>query len=196
MPKAPNAIWQLRSDIEGAKPEVGTIKPDVDISEVMQYIMDLFALWMNSKGIKAGSVGENDKALTGIAKMIDEMDATEDKKKQAEAFKDGESRLWDLVMHYMHPYWVSTGELNTNAQFTANAKVITTFHDIKPMFSRGQLVEELTNEVAAGFMSKRTAIKRLNPRLNDAEIDEMIKEIEADTRVSLPAIEAPSDGEE
>ena len=46
--RAPNAFLELKSDIEGNKPELGTIKPEVDIDQVMQYTMDLFSLWMNS----------------------------------------------------------------------------------------------------------------------------------------------------
>jgi hypothetical protein len=185
--RAPNAFLELKSDIEGNKPELGTIKPEVDIDQVMQYTMDLFSLWMNTKGLKAGAVGANENNASGFAKMIDQMDASEARTVQVEIFKNSEERdLWELVFNYLHPYWVATGMIDLSAQFSANAYVSVHFHDQKPMFNRGQLVEELKAEVEAGFLTKKMAIKRLNPRMSQSEIDELVAEIEGEKAITIP----------
>lgn len=187
--RAPNAFIELKSSMEGIKPEIGTVKPEVDITEVMQYTMDLFSLWMNTKGIKAGAVGQNENNASGFAKMIDQMDASEARTVQVEIFKTAEeSDLWELVFKHMHPYWVSTGMIDLNTNFSPNARVAVHFHDQKPMFDRGQLVEELKAEVEAGFLTKKGAIKRLNPRMSPTEIDELMAEIEGDNAITMPVL--------
>lgn len=179
----PSSFWRFKKDanVEG-DPEIGMLKPQVDIAEVMSLVQTELALWLNTRGIRPGSVGklEADQFASGISKLIDEMDTVEIRQKLVEVFTEIESDLWDMVMHKLHPVWVQHGLFEQKALFSAGAKVETVFSKQLPMTSRGQIVTDQKNEVDAGFTTRRRAIKTLNPSMSDDEIDDLMEEIEAE----------------
>ena len=191
---APNAFWRFKSDpTTEAKPELGQIKPQVDIQQTLSLIQAQLAFWLQSRGIRPGSVGEltSDNFSSGVSKMIDEMDSSEERQKQVKFYQDGESKLWDMVFNRMHPYWVATGQIENRAIFTPTAHVVTSFHDQLPLTRRGEVVKDLESEVQAGFTSVRRAIKKLNPEMTEESIDELI--IEMDVEKSIPFTAQESD---
>lgn len=186
---APNAFWHFKSDPTKDKtPEIGSIKPQVDIPQVMELIQAELSLWLNSRGIKPGSIGTltADNAASGIAKMLDEMDTTDERKKQVAIYTDAECEMWDLVANYMHPYWVKNQLIENRAMFTPSAEVVVRFAEQLPLLSRGDLVRDLKDEVEARFTSKHRAIKVLNPAMTDEQIDELIAEIDEELTLEIP----------
>jgi len=186
--QSPNAVWHLQSNEEGVTPSVGTIKPDADIDQVMNFIQSTLSFWLNTRGIRPGSIGTAtaDNFSSGISKMIDEMDTAEDRMKQVNYYTDAEKELWDLVMKHMHPYWTATGQIDNQAQFNPSAEVVIDFAEQLPAMQRGEIVDDLKSEVDAGFTSTRRAIQKLNPRMTDEEIDALIVEIEDEKSLSMP----------
>jgi hypothetical protein len=185
---SPLAFWHLRSpEDSNKKPEIGTIKPEADIDQTINLIVSEFSMWLNSKGIKPGSIGQInvDSVASGISKIIDEMETFEDRKKQAEVFSQWEANdLWPLIMHKMHPVWIAQG-MQTNKMFTPTAKVAVEFPEQRPMKSRAELVAEYSAEVSAGFLSRQMAIKALNPNMSDEEIAAMVTEINEPATVEI-----------
>jgi len=185
---APNAVWHLKSDNDSdKKPTIGTIKPEADIEKTISLIVTEFTMWLNSKGIKPGSIGTLtvDNAASGISKMIDEMDTMEDRQKQVLIFgKAEQADLWPLIMHKMHPVWVAQG-MKTNKLFTPTAKVKVDFPQQEALKSRGERVADLKMEVDAGFMSRKTAIEKLNHGLPEEEIQKIIEEIDEESTVTV-----------
>ena len=198
---APNAIWFLKSDMDGEQQaDVGTLKPDVDIEPVINMIGQEMALWLNTRGIRPGAIGglSAETFSSGISKMIDEADTYDDRKKQVTKFQAAEEQLWDLITHYMHPVWVKTRQLEgMTAVFSATSKINVDFPEQVPSMNRAELVSSLVDEVSAGFTTRKRAIKVLNPRMTDQEIDELIAEIEG-PEMAEPAPEPtpPMDDEE
>lgn len=191
--KNPDAFWSFKSEDAEHKPEIGVIKPQVDIAEVLNLIQSELALWLNSKGIRPGAVGQlqGDSFASGISKMIDEMDTFEDRQEQANVFKTAEKHMWDLILNYMHPVWVSNGLIENRTIFTASAEVEVDFHEQKPMISRGELVKEVKEEVSSGFLTRKDAIKRLNPEMSDEEVLIYMAEIDEEKTITVP--ELPQD---
>lgn len=195
---APNSMWMLNSQGDGEKkPQIGTIKPEVDISQVLTLIQTQFALWLNSRGIRPGSVGQltADNFASGISKMVDEMDVSEERQKQVGFFRNAEGELWDLLLKSIHPVWVKNGWIDNRAIFDPTKEVSVTFHEQLPMVSRSDLVKAQSEEVTAGFTTKKRAIKKLNPDMTDVEIDSLIAEInkekggKVEQAADAPAIE-------
>jgi hypothetical protein len=202
---APNAFWRLRSDpTTDKKPEIGTIKPQVDYDQVLRLIESEISLWLGSKGIRASTVGSLsvENAVSGISKVIDEMDTFEARQKQVAVFKNAEADFWDLLLNHLHPYWSETGLIDNNARFTPSARIETTFATQLPTQSRGTVVRDVRDEYAAGFISKKRALKKINPEMTDEEIDALLVEIEAegpreivlDPRRRLPIVTEEIDG--
>jgi hypothetical protein len=193
---APNAFWSLKSDPSSdKKPEIGTIKNDADIQETLSLIATELGLWLNSKGIRPGAVGDlsAENFISGISKIIDEADAFEARKKQASTFKRVEERgLWPLVMHYMHPVWVRQG-LGTNQLFTRESYVNVTFPAQEMLRDRGDRVADLKAEVDSGFTSQKRAVQRLNPDLSAEEIEQLMMEIDGISVIEMEGDEMEGD---
>jgi len=192
----PNAFWSFKSDPNNptARPEVGVIKPQVEIDAVLNLITAELNMWLESKGLIASTAmntnGQN--AISGFSKALDHIDASSQREKQVEIFKAIEKELWDLIMHTMHPYWVSKMQIEQSAQFSPTAQVCVEFKDPTPLMDRSQLVADLKIELEAGFISKKAAIKKLYPEMSAEEIDEFLAEIDEERTIE---VEDPEDAE-
>lgn len=179
---SPNAVWKFKTDgTENQKPELGTIKPTVDYDQALKLIESELSMWLGTKGIRPGSVGQltQDNIASGISKIIDEMDTYEARQSQVTVYTCVEEELWDLILNVLHPYWVSQGLIeNRQLWSSSKAKVKTTFAVQLPMQSRGQVVTDLKNEVAAGFITRKGAIMKLNPQMTQDQVEELMEEID------------------
>ena len=178
---APNVFWNFKSDASTDKtPSIGTIKPEVDITEVYNFAIGVLSTWMSTRSIRANGIGQADSSnlASGLAKLIDDADTTEFKTKQKGYFKEAETELWDLILHYFHPYWLSTQADILNTMFTPLASVITEFVDDIPLNNRGTLVADLKAEVDAKFTTRKKAIQTLNPYMTSSQVDEYMIEID------------------
>lgn len=186
--RSPNAFLDLKSDPASDKnPQIGSIKPQVDIDQVLGLVASEFSLWLNTRGIKPGSIGQlnRDNFASGVSKMIDEMDVSEHRQKQVTLYQNVEADFWDRLLHNYHPFWVANGMIENRQLFSPNAKVQTNFKPQVPMLRRGDLIKELESEMMAGFTTKRRAIKMLNPQMTDDEIDELIRDIEDENLIRV-----------
>lgn len=178
---SPNVIWSLKSDVNSdKKPEIGTIKPEADTEKVIQFVTTIFTMWLESKGVRIGSMGSVDggNASSGIAKIIDEIDVWEIRKKSQEWFEKDEKELWNVKLPKIHDYWIKSGmvkasevpgligdkQLNIHIEFEAP----------KPMQTRMEEIAEIKAEVDLGVMTMEQAIKRLYPKYDDAQIRETL----------------------
>jgi hypothetical protein len=185
--RSPNAFWILKSDDASKKPSVGQIKPQVDISQTLELVKSELILWLETKGIKAGAVGQ----LTGqnfasaVSKIVDEMDTVEDRKKQVVLFQAAEQQLWNLILNYMHPVWAKAGIIENKKLFNPKAEIKIEFPEQIPLITRDELVQGQKIEVEAGFTSRKRAIRRLNPSMKPSEIDELISEIDEERSITI-----------
>jgi hypothetical protein len=186
--RAPSAFWSLKSDDPEKKPTIGTVKPEVDIDQVMSLVQSELSLWLNSKGIRPGTVGSLDKDsfASGVSKIVDEMDTFEGRKKLVELMTRLETKVWNLIMHKMHPIWVAAGELEETTLFSPDAKIEVVFPEQQPLVARGQLVTDQKAELDAGFTTLKRCIAALNPRMSDDDIDALIAEIRAEKAANKP----------
>ena len=187
---APNAFWSFRSDPNSEKtPQVNVLKPEGDIDQLTRLIQNTLAMWAQTRGIKvnfAGNMNGQD-IQSGVAKLIDELDTWQDREKQTAFFIDAEQQLWNLILKDMHPVWQQAGMIDTALPaFNPNADIEVNFAEQIPLISRGDLVEDLQAEVAAGFITRRRAIKKLNPRMSDEEIDDLLAEMDEERAPMLP----------
>ena len=197
MKKAPNTFWKFKSDAKSDKtPSIGTIKPEGDIDTLLKSAMTQLSVWLNTKGIKPGSIGQAtvDNAASGIAKMIDEGDVTEIRTHQASVYRVYESQFWDLLLNHIYPFWKEQNLIDDYGTFSVGAEVNVNFKSQAPLASRGTLVKDLKEEVDAGFTTKRRAVMALNPKMSEKEIDELISEIEAEEPVQMVVADGETSG--
>jgi hypothetical protein len=189
---APNALWFLKSDDPEKEVEIGTLKPEVDYREVLNLIESELSMWLGSKGIKTGAVGNltENQAASGIAKIIDEADTFDVRQAQTVTYGKAEQAMWDMILHKMHPIWVSQGMVENRTIFSSMAEVTTRFSVIPVGTQRSQLIQEQRDEYAAGFTTRSRAIAMLNPQMTYAQIEELEREIDEERGIDLEARES------
>lgn len=178
---SPNAFWNFKSDpTSDQKPEIGVIKPTVDIQQVVQFIQAQLTFWLNSKNIRPGTIGglAAENFASGISKAIDEMDTVEARQKQVPYFMKAEKQLWTLIIKKLHPYWKSQGLIDTPLNFSSSAQIKIEFPEQLPMSDRATVLSNLKLELDMKLTTKKIAIQTLNPEFSDEEVDELLLEIE------------------
>lgn len=177
---SPNAFWSLKSTSNPGEaptsPQVGTIKPNADIDKVTEFVLNVFAFWLETKGIKVGAIGSIDggNMSSGIAKIIDELDVTEIKKIAIERFKKDEKKLWNLIKD-MHNYWVESGQIEGFPVFSEDFAVMVDFDDPEPNVSRKEKVETVDFEIKNGYLPPEEGLKQLYPDADQEEIDRRLE---------------------
>jgi len=191
---SPAVFWRFKSDPNSdKKPEIGSIKPDVDIDKVLNLASTELALWLQSLGIRPGAVGklDGDNFASGISKVIDEADILDHQSKQTEIYKAFESEFWDTVLKYVHPIWSINDQfdpLAPNTLFNMNSNVITVFTKKIPFHSRGALAKDYMVEIEGGLISRKEVMRRLNPELSEAKIEEIQQEIDEEKKQAVEAL--------
>jgi hypothetical protein len=174
---SPDVIWNLKSDTDrDVTPTVGTIKPDVDIQKVLNFIQTSLIFLLETRGIRAGSVGSIDAGNTasGISKIVDEMDTFEIRKQNIQFFKKDEQELW-AKLAIMHNEWIASGELTGLPLINLNSFFVDIdFDEPKPLESRQSMIETRQMEVDLGVLDKKTALEQLYPDLTEEQIEERL----------------------
>lgn len=192
--RAPNSVIELKSNpATQNKPEIGTIKPQVDIDQVNAHIRSLLSIWMETRNIKPGAMGSANisNVASGVAKMIDEMDTSADRKKQVPYLQNAEAQLFDLVLNYMHPVWLSSIQnFEMRVSPSKGVKVHSQFSEQRPIVDPSQAIADQSIKVEKGLTSRRRAIKELNPDWDDEQVDELLAEIALEKSVAVQEAQA------
>lgn len=175
---SPNALWSIKSDRESDKnPQLGVLTPTADTDKVLSFITTTFTLWLETKGVRVGSVGSMDASnlSSGISKIIDEMDVHELKKKSQFWFKKDEEELWNVKLPKIHNYWIKSGLLNPSMMpplmpDEQDPEIYVEFESPKPMISRMEEINQIKAELELGTLTMEQAIRKLHPELDDDEV--------------------------
>lgn len=179
---SPNSFWNMKSDRESDKnPQIGTIKPEADTEKIMNFIANIVVLWMETKGVRVGSVGSMDATsmASGISKIIDEADAYLLIKKSAMYFEEDEEELWNEKMPKIHNYWIKSGMVEAKSVPSIipdnyEMEVEVEFEKPEPIQSRAALIADIKSEIDLGTMTLEQAIRKLHPKYEDGQVNEVL----------------------
>ena len=169
---SPDSMWLLNSVAgEGKSPSLDTIKSDVDVEKVLTLINTQLGLWLDTKGIKTGSIGKAtvDNAASGISKLIDESDASAVNRKYKKIFMNAEKKLWKILPD-MHMTWISNGETDLKRGFSSQYSPSVELIDSKVMPDNKAILEEMKLEDELGIFNKEDGIRRLNPEASEDDL--------------------------
>jgi hypothetical protein len=192
---APNVFWNLKSDMD-KKPEVGVIKPEADTQKILDFVMNVFVLWLETKGIRVGSMGSitNANLASGVSKIVDEMDVYNVRKKSMDWFERDESELWNEKMPYIHNYWIKSGLVDPKLvppMVTGLVDIEIEFEDIEPMSSRKDDIANVKEELAMKTMTLRQAIEELHSEYTEEEIQGVLDDNKSPEAIALEIPEQP-----
>lgn len=179
---APNVFWNLKSDAAtDQKPEIGVLKPEVDVDKVLTLIKTELGLWMQSRNIKPGVVGDLDieGAKSGIAKIVDEMDTSEDRQKQVPYFMHAESELFELTRLFHDLMWIKDPEYKlARQQFSQGVVLKAMFSEQKPQVDTSVVITDQTNLFKIKMTTRKRFLQAIYPDANDDTIDALLEELE------------------
>ena len=180
---APNKFLNLKTDPSrrqaGGSGTVGAITPQINIPATLQSIQEKIGLWLSSRGLQTQAAAGNVTAqnyASGIAKLIDESDAISLYKEQIIFFRHIEEAVWTMIMD-IHSYWADIGSIEESRRFSDGFDPIVQFQIAQPIISEDVLVDILIKELETGLITRKGAIKRLNPEFTDREIERYMREI-------------------
>lgn len=182
----PDAIVDLGdTEIDGGTPEMGVIDPKTDIDGVLKLIEFELSAYMSTEGLKSGSVGqvEAGSASSGIAKIIDESDATEARKAQTELFRMVEPDFW-FKFAKMQDVWSKSGIVKKKETFSPDfvEKFSIKFAEIKPLESEKEKYEKMKVARELKLITKRQALKEIYPNLPSDQLDTRLEELEEELK--------------
>ena len=174
----PNSVVSLP---EGASLDV--VKAQIDIESMLSQVEAQVGMLLTTKNLSVGDITGQvsaSNAASGVAKMIDRSETTEDRMDQEAFFINGEKELWDLWAHHMLPVYVASGRMNPEyqGQFTNEFELSIEFADQKPVVSDKELIELEIMKLDNGLTTKKRALQNLLKDKSEEEIDMLIEEIE------------------
>lgn len=180
----PDTIINLGDGGDDGQPEIGTIDPSVDIEKVLQLVEFQLSGYFASIGIKTATTGSMmpGREASGFAKAMDEGDVTAERKVQTEVFKTFERRLWEKIAK-VQDYWSSAGLVDEKRKLSATfADTFSVqFGEMKHLVTQAEKLEKVrTLYKDLKLMSRKQAIKELNPEFTPDQIDQYIDELEED----------------
>lgn len=184
----PNSVISLKSDPKSPhKPEIGSIKPEIDSDKAFASIQEQLALWLQSRNIRPGATGQvsSDNMASGISKMVDEMDTTNERRKTIPFFQSAEYDLFNLIKNHMHPVYISNPSFGQKTVFTNDATLSVTFQEQAVQQTRMEQLSEVDIEIKNRLISQESAIRRINPDWNDEQVASEIKKINSQMEVEI-----------
>jgi hypothetical protein len=135
--------------------------------------------WLETRGIKSSSFGNSSEvSASGISKVIEEGDSSDEIAKQKVLFAKFEDDLWQLIKT-MHSFWIQSNLLNqTSADFSLSFKPSVKFADNKIVTDMKTTLEEIKMLNELNLISKKQSIKKLFPNMSDKQVNDYLKELE------------------
>jgi hypothetical protein len=177
----PNSVISLPADAK-----IETIKPQIDIDAMLRQIQAQLGMLLSSKGLKVGNTEGTltvENASSGVAKMIDNSESQEIREDRIAYFRCAEESMWYNFAHFILPYWVKNGMIDPSVSgvFSEGFELSIKFPDMKISLGAKEKIDNAKAKLDAGFISKRMAIKEIDPELNDEQIEKIISDIKNET---------------
>ncbi len=112
--------------------------------------------------------------------MIDEADVSAIIEENQQKYIEMEKELFDFIFHYGHDLWKSGNPEMPQGAFSPDCSIETSFAKVDVIKTRQEVIAEVKEELSSGLLSKKRAVKRLNPNWSDDEIDALLEEIKAE----------------
>ncbi len=179
----PDSFWDIKSaEGDDKSPQLGTIKPEVDVDKVLTLINTTIDLWLDSIGLKssggAGSLNPSN-AASGVSKIIDSADATNIRKQQKKFFKGTEKDLWELF-RIMNKQWITDSSIKDRKDFSKEFSPVINHGDPKVFIDPEKELKVIKEKLDNKLTSYKRAVMKANPELTEAEAKELIEEIQAE----------------
>jgi len=185
IPINPNSVVSLEFGENGQRPEIGMIKPEVDIPQMLEFVRTLVAMLLSTKNLSVTTVSADlnaDNVASGISKMLDQAETIEDRKDQQQFFIEAEKELWEKLAHNIVPVWIKQKDFPQDLKqtFSPDFELAIYFKQPAVLRTEKERVEDSAFKIDKGLSTLRIELKSLNPQLDDNEVDDLVDQIKED----------------
>ena len=178
----PNAIIHLERDADGNAPSLDAIKPTLDSDAMLRQVEALLGMLLTTKSLSIGSVSTTlttTNTASGVAKILDQAETTEEKTDQVAYFSTAEKSFWYKFAHSILPVWKKNGSIMSDfiKTFTEVFKLAISFPDQSVVASEKDRIETIALKLKNGLISQKLALKETNPEMSEEQLDELQNEI-------------------
>ncbi len=177
----PASIIELPTNEDGSQAQIGTIKPEIDSDAMLRQVEALLGMLLTTKNLSVGDVSLKleTNPTSGVAKILDKTESTEDRTDQVAFFDEAEKEIFHLIAHVLMPKWVEAGVVDTQyaLSFSEEFQLSISFPDMRPMVSDKDKVDIEVAKLKEGLTSRKEAIKAVNPELKDEQVNDLMLQI-------------------
>lgn len=193
---SPDIIWNLKSEIDGKTPSVNILRPETNAQNDLMLLKNQISTWLYTRSIKpSGALSDmgSENFSSGLALLISEMDTTEYRKELTTLFKEMEENEFWKKLGAIHNYAYQSGLIDATKRFSEDVQVIIDFPEVKVIEDRATTIANIKAEIDLGILSRKDAMKRLYPKMNEEEIEERLENVseEKNDNASEEATEVP-----
>lgn len=178
IPFSPNTVVSMEFGPQGERPEIGTVKPNVDIDKTITLITNLISMLLSTKNLKADTISSTvtvQNFQSGIAKMLDSAVSVEDRRDQQAYFLNAEKDLWNKIAYHMVPYWRSNNMLSPefNREFSPVFEPQIIFREPKVLITDKEKIELAKLKVDSGFATIDMVLPEIYPEMSTEELEDV-----------------------
>ena len=179
--RAPEVFWNLKpTDPDPqSRAEIGVLKTEMDIEAQIKLIISELSIWLESKNIKPGAIGNIDaqSVASGVAKIIDEADTINDRRAQEQFFKATEKDFWQRLGIIHNTLALAGDRIKEKRLFVDPEDMIVNidYADPKIIEDESTKIDNVVKKINAGLITKRHGLKELYKDMSDKELDEMLE---------------------
>jgi hypothetical protein len=185
------AVWLKQVDGR-ATPSISYTQSQSPLDQYKGLLMDLTALLLTTNDMSPSSVGGTGSTknyTSGFQALIENSDILEALEGDKPIFIDAEREVWEIIEAW-HTYLLESGtasdEIKALGPISKDFEVQVQFAESTPLESETEIVDRITKLEALGLITKKDALKRLYPDLNNDEIESKIEELKAEKESNTP----------
>lgn len=188
----PNSVITLESR-NGSEPDIRVVKPELDSDALLRMIESLLGMLLTTKNLSVGSVTGDvsaQSAASGVAKILDNAESTEDKELQTQYFSKAEKELWLKLAHFIMPVWVGTQMIDPEfaVRFSDSFELSIQFPDQRPAISEKERVDIEIQKLKNNLTTHYLAIQEINPEFTSDEVTQVLNEIKREKADMMDAM--------
>lgn len=195
------AVWLKTNPGQGPQPSIGYVQGNSPLDAYKSLLQELLALLLTTNNMEPGSIGGSAQArnfTSGFHALISMADSLEAIESDKPIMMKAEKETWDVVAAW-HNWMFDAGVLNEEARslgkFSEDFEIMVHFADVKPLESEDERINRVKTLLDLGLLTKKDALKKLNPDLSDDQIDVKMLEIEAEKKENVMRADALMGGD-
>ena len=177
------AIW-LKATNDAPMPSIQYVQASSPLDQYNKVVQDLIGLLLTTNDMSVNSIGGSASAkniTSGFQALIEMSDTLEVVEQQKPILKQAEKDAWKHIAAW-HNWLFEMNALDEEeralGQFSDDFEIEISYRDAKPIESEQEKVATVKDLRALKLLTRKDAVRKLNPDLSDDQIEEKLHELD------------------